>query len=229
MNSPQNGFSWRNFDAYLFDIDGTLLNSRDAVHYFAFHTAMRQVFGREITIDDVPVHGNTDIGILRAALQQHGIADAGFKSRLPQLLAIMRSEVEKNAGDLKPELCPGVPALLAALKGAGKLMGVTSGNLESIAWNKLRVAGIRDYFAFGSFSDRNEFRKDIFAQGREEARHRLGAGARVCFVGDTPSDVQAARDINAPVIAVATGIYSVAQLQEHTPDACITCVGDLVL
>ena len=28
--------AWDDFDAYLFDVDGTLLNCRDAVHYFAF-------------------------------------------------------------------------------------------------------------------------------------------------------------------------------------------------
>jgi len=54
------------FDAYLFDIDGTLANTRGGVHYNSFHTALREVYGCEGRIDDVPVHGNTDLGILRA-------------------------------------------------------------------------------------------------------------------------------------------------------------------
>ena len=227
MTLLANEFNWRNFDAYLFDIDGTLLNSRDAVHYFAFHHAMREVFGRDISIDNVPVHGNTDIGILRAALKQHGFSDEDFTRTLPDILTIMRAEVDKNVAGMKPELCPKVPALLEALRSAGKLLGVTSGNLEFIAWHKLRAAGIAHYFAFGSFSDRNELRKDIFAHGISEARIRLGPNASVCFVGDTPSDIQAARAIGAPIIAVATGIYSLAQLQEHSPDACISCCADL--
>jgi phosphoglycolate phosphatase len=227
MTPLANGFDWRNFDAYLFDIDGTLLNSRDAVHYFAFHHAMREVFGRDISIDNVPVHGNTDIGILRAALNQHGFSDDDFKRKLPDVLTIMRTEVDKNVAGMSPELCPNIPALLEALRSADKLLGVTSGNLEFIAWHKLRAAGISDYFAFGSFSDQNELRKDIFAHGVVEARHRLGPDARICFVGDTPSDIQAARVIGAPIIAVATGIYSVEQLQEHSPDACISCCDEL--
>ena len=38
----ENTFRWDAADAYLFDIDGTLLNSRDGVHYNAFHNAVRQ-------------------------------------------------------------------------------------------------------------------------------------------------------------------------------------------
>ena len=64
------------FDAYLFDIDGTLLNSRDGVHYHAFLSALRTAYGCELKIDGVPVHGNTDIGILRAVTRQAGIDDA---------------------------------------------------------------------------------------------------------------------------------------------------------
>src|SRR5690349_15360578 len=64
------GFDWTAFDCYLFDIDGTLLNSRDAVHYHAFHRAVQTVFGLDFRLDGVPVHGNTDVGILRAYFEQ---------------------------------------------------------------------------------------------------------------------------------------------------------------
>src|SRR4051812_16607832 len=118
-------FEWRHYDAYLFDIDGTLLNSRDWVHYESFHTALREVYRCTGRIDDVPVHGNTDIGILRAALQQHGPApDGDFEAKLPQALDIMCAEVERNAEHINPQLCPDIAELLAALEAAGKLLGV---------------------------------------------------------------------------------------------------------
>ena len=62
------GFNWRAFDAYLFDIDGTLLNSRDPVHYEAFLIAMRELGGRAISLEGVTLHGSTDPLILLAAL-----------------------------------------------------------------------------------------------------------------------------------------------------------------
>ena len=78
---------WRDADAYLFDLDGTLLNSWDGVHYNAFHRALREVYGVEMNIDGVPVHGNTDIGILRAAASNAGVSDEVFGQKLPAAIA----------------------------------------------------------------------------------------------------------------------------------------------
>ena len=221
-------FDWRAGDAYLFDIDGTLLNSRDGVHYNAFHRAVREVFGVNSKIDGVPVHGNTDIGILRAVLVREGVSDLDFQVKLPKMLELMCSEVQQKAAELRPVLCPAVEDFLQTLHDDGKLLGVVSGNLEPIGWAKISAAGLRDYFSFGSFSDRNELREDIFHYGIDEARRRLGPRAAVFLVGDTPADIAAARKVDAPVIAVATGIYRVEELRKHNPDACVSCCSDLL-
>lgn len=223
------GFDWRAFDAYLFDIDGTLLNSRDGVHYNSFHKALREVYGCEGRIDNIPVHGNTDIGILRAAVACHAPEiNAEFEARLPRALDVMCAEVERNAEGLQPELCPSIAELLATLHAAGKILGVVTGNLERIGWHKLERAGIRRYFDFGSFSDHNEKREDIFRHGIEQARAIRGCAVSVCFVGDTPSDIRAAAHIGVPVIAVATGIYSREQLQTLAPQICVSTFGELL-
>jgi len=238
MNHPQESgtpavhreshFDWQAADAYLFDIDGTLLNSHDGVHYNAFHRAVGEVFGVNSKIDGVPVHGNTDIGILRAVLTREGVPAGDFQAKLPRMLELMCSEVLEKSAQLNPVLCPSIEELLRSLHQAGKLLGVVSGNLEPIGWAKISAAGLREYFSFGSFSDRNELREDIFRYGIEEAQRRLGGDATVYLVGDTPADIAAARRVNAPVIAVATGIYSLEELREHAPDACVSCCSDLL-
>jgi len=226
---PSPPFNWRAYDAYLFDIDGTLLNAHDGVHYNSFHSALRQVYGCEGPIDDVPVHGNTDIGILRAALKHHAsLPDGEFEARLPQALEMMRAEVERNADRIRPVLCPSIAELLAALYAECKLLGVVTGNLERIGWSKLERAGVRKYFAFGSFSDEREKRADIFRHGVDEARRLRGAATTVCFVGDTPADIRAAAAVGMPVIAVATGIYSHAELAANAPDLCVKTVAELL-
>lgn len=226
---PSFPFNWRAYDAYLFDIDGTLLNTRDGVHYNSFHTALREVYGCEGRIDDVPVHGNTDIGILRAALKHHGsLGDGEFERKLPQALAMMRAEVERNADRIRPELCPSINELLATLHADGKLVGVVTGNLERIGWTKLERAGIRKFFDFGSFSDAREKREDIFRHGAEQARRLRGPATTVCFVGDTPADIRAAASIGMPVIAVATGIYSREQLAALAPQICVGTLRELL-
>ena len=221
-------FRWDGADAFLFDIDGTLLNSRDAVHYFAFRTAIRDVLGIEASIEGVPVHGNTDVGILRAVLQRAGLRDRAIDRHMPQIVARMCAEVQQNREQLNPELCPSILELINYLQGRGKLLGAASGNLETVGWLKLEKAGLRPMFAFGSFSFPRELRAEIFQHGIDLARQRLGGNASVTVVGDTPSDIDAARTVGAPVIALATGIYSFEQLQARDPDACFGCGTDLL-
>ena len=222
------GFRWDSADAFLFDIDGTLLNSRDAVHYFAFRNAIRDVLGIEASIEGVPVHGNTDVGILRAVLQRAGLRDRAINKHMPQIVARMCAEVQQNREQLNPELCPSIPELIGYLQGQGKLLGAASGNLETVGWLKLEKAGLKPMFAFASFSFPRESRAEIFQHGIDQARQLLGSTASVTVVGDTPSDIDAAHAVGAAVIAIATGIYSFSQLQSHNPDACFACGTDLL-
>ena len=221
-------FDWRQFDAYLFDIDGTLLNARGGVHYNSFHTALREVYGCNGRIDGIPVHGSTDIGILRAALQHHAVVPDDFEARLPAALELMCEEVGQNAAAVKAEVCPSILELLTDLQGEGKALGVATGNLERIGWIKLERAGLRPFFRFGSFSDRNEKRERIFQHGIALAKQLLGADASVCVVGDTPNDIRAGQQVGVPVIAVATGIYSTEELLQHGPSLCVEDCSELL-
>jgi phosphoglycolate phosphatase-like HAD superfamily hydrolase len=222
------GFDWEAASAYLFDIDGTLLNSRDAVHYFAFRNAMREVLGVEASIEGVNVHGNTDPGILRAVLRRERMSDAAIDAALPEIVGRMCAEVERNREQLNPELCPTIPDLLQHLRRQGKALGVVSGNLEPIGWLKLEKAGLKPLFSFASFSHPPEYRVDIFRHGIEQARDIVGREGTVFIVGDTPSDIQAARETGTAVIAVATGIYKFSELLACGPDACFECATDLL-
>jgi phosphoglycolate phosphatase len=222
------GFRWDAADAYLFDIDGTLLNSRDAVHYFAFRHAVEHVLGLEISLEGLLVHGNTDPGILRAALQREGVASGVIDEAMRQIVEQMCAEIERNREQLRPEICPSIPELIAWLQARGKLLGAASGNLEPVGWLKLERAGLRGKFAFGSFSFPRESRADIFRHGIALARERLGQAASVTVVGDTPSDIEAARAAGVPVVALATGIFSFSDLMACNPDACFACGDDLM-
>ena len=222
------GFRWDAADAYLFDIDGTLLNSRDPVHWFAFHHAIRKVFDIEVKMDGIPLHGNTDIGILRAVLRREGFADPEIDAHLPQTIEHECAEVRRNAHQMCPELCPSMYELVSFLHEQGKLLGVASGNLEPIGWLKLEKAGLRHLFAFGAFCFPLEKRVDILQHGLDLARQRLGSKACVYVVGDTPADIAAAKAVNAPVIALATGIYTFENLLSLRPDACFGCGTDML-
>ena len=217
---------WIEADAYVFDIDGTLLNAYGGAHYNAFHSALKKHFNLGCKIDGVPLHGNTDTGILRAVLAREGVPAGEFDAKRNAVFEQMCAAVEANREHVRTELCPGIVPLLEELERRKKLLGLATGNLERIGWIKVEAARVRKYFSFGAFSDGHETREDIFRDAVRQVHARLGTEARTCFVGDTPHDVTAARAIGAPVIAVATGIFSCEQLQEHEPDVCLTnCEG----
>ncbi len=222
------GFQWDAADAYLFDIDGTLLNSRDAVHYLAFHKAVSAVLGIQASIDGVPVHGNTDPGILRAALQRAGVQNAKIDRHMHEIVEFMCADVVRNHEQLRPELCPTIPELIARLQASGKLLGAASGNLGPIGWLKLEKTGLKPMFSFGSFTFPLESRADIFRHGIQLARQRLGEATTVTVVGDTPSDIESARAAGTTVIALATGVFRFSDLMAHHPDACFASGTDLM-
>jgi phosphoglycolate phosphatase-like HAD superfamily hydrolase len=209
-------------DAYIFDIDGTLLVTKDLVHWNALHQAMLEAYGVDTTIEGVPYHGKTDLSILRAALAREGIHDGAFESQLPRALEIICREVETNHKQIAPAICAGIPELLKVIQSSGKLIGVASGNLETVGWHKIEAAYLRNFFSFGFFSDHCESRTAIFQNATNHVARQLGPGATTCFVGDTPSDIEAAREVGALIVAVASGIFSVNELSACSPDLCVS-------
>ncbi|HEY0565626.1 MAG TPA: HAD family hydrolase [Terriglobales bacterium] len=223
----QDGFDWRAADVFLFDIDGTLLNTHDAVHYRAFNRAFRDVWQIEETIDGVPWHGNTDIGIIRAVAARAGLSADQATSSLPFLLRAMESHLQSTRDRLKPETCAGIPDIVRALHAEGKILGVATGNIEGVGWAKLENAGLRQYFSFGAFSAPGcESREDVFRRAVELARVASNPHAVIHVVGDTPADIHAARAVGIPIIAVATGKYSFEELAALAPDLLLGCFND---
>jgi phosphoglycolate phosphatase-like HAD superfamily hydrolase len=125
-----------------------------------------------------------------------------------------------------PNVCPGIVQLLKSLKADNKLTGVASGNLETVGWHKIEAAGLREFFSFGFFSDHHESRAEIFGNALKYVNVQLGPAARVCFIGDTPSDVEAAKQVGGQILAVASGTFSFEELTACSPDLCVPHCGE---
>jgi phosphoglycolate phosphatase len=221
------GRPWDSFDAYLFDIDGTLLHCSDAVHYFAFCESLQTLSGRPLTLEGVTAHGNTDVGILRDALALAGVTEREWRPRLPEIRDAMCRFVNKHQHDLRATALPSVLDVLDHLRNKGATLGIATGNLREIGRLKLQSAGVLDYFALGGWSDEYESRADVFREAVSLMYTATFADASICFVGDTPADVLAAHSNGLPVIAVATGVYSSDELKRYAPDLCLQSLADL--
>lgn len=220
--------AWGAFDAYLFDVDGTLLNCKDAVHYFAFCEALKTLSGRELNLDGVTAHGNTDIGILRDALALAGIPESAWRPNLSEACQSMCSHVYRNRHQINISVLPGVKSVLQHLRDRRVILGVATGNLEGIGAIKLDFCGLLDYFDFHAFSDGLEYRADVYSRALDRARALAGPQASICAIGDTPADVRAARHHGISIIAVATGIHSLEHLSAELPDLCLSSLSELV-
>ena len=136
--------------------------------------------------------------------------------------------MEDRHTDLRIDVLPGVVAVLQHLRGRGATIGVGTGNLERIGWAKLERCDLRSYFELGGFSDDVEWRRDMIAGGVRKARSLAGPKASICVVGDTPSDIRAARDNGLDVVAVATGVFSVEELRAASPDLLVASLTELL-
>lgn len=224
--SIRDSFRWDDCDGYLFDIDGTLLHAKGGVHTDAFSSSVQAVMGRPLPIDSVPVHGSTDTGILRDAFRHASIPDEVWQPHLEEILERMRAEVLERREHMSVTLMPGVLSMLGYLKERGKVLGVATGNLETIGWLKIELAGLRDWFSFGGFSDRHAIRADMIAHA--VVASGMPKGATICVVGDTPSDIAAANANGLPTIAVATGVYDWDTLKQHDPQVCASSLEALL-
>jgi phosphoglycolate phosphatase len=224
----ESGFAWDGQDAYLFDIDGTLLRSRDRVHMDSLPATVRAVMGLEVSLEGVSLAGNTDTSILREACALAGVPADVLEPQMAAILKGMCQNVADRRDELQPILMPGVEETLRHLADRGATLGVATGNLEMIGWIKVERAGLREWFRFGGFSDHFPVRSELVGHAAKKARELAGAQASICVVGDTPRDIEAAHANGLAVIAVATGHFSFDELLELGPEGCTTTLADLL-
>lgn len=224
----ESGFAWDRQDAYLFDIDGTLLRSRDRVHVDSFTTTLQKVMGPKVTLEGVSLAGNTDTSILREACEQAGISAEVLEPQLAAIVEAICHNVQGRKHEMQPMLMPGVEDTLQHLADRGAILGLATGNLEMIGWIKMERAGLREWFRFGGFSDRFPIRAELIGDAARKARELAGPQASVCVIGDTPRDIEAAHANGLPVISVGTGHFSFDELIAHKPEVCTTTLADLL-
>ena len=210
----------------LWDIDGTLVDSAEHGKH-AFDDAYLEVVGRPFE-SRVDYAGRTDHQIAMAMLE--GVD--GAAEHLPGLLEQLVPALEARRDLIRAEgrVHPGVREALEALDGRDDLrQSLLTGNLEANAAIKVGAFGLERHldFELGAYgSDPHERRSDLVAIARERAEAKLGEAVEPVLVGDTPRDVQAAREAGVRVVAVATGFSDEAALREAQPDALLRDLSD---
>lgn len=209
----------------LFDIDGILFKTGNNVHSKAFAYAFKTIYGINATKDDAGItEGRVDNQIIFEVLKIHGLSERKIKGRIKRATEAMAQYFELHKSKANPEVLPGVRKLLQKLKKNKTPIGVLTGNVEKIAWTKLKLSGLKSYFEFGAFGDKVFKRVDLVEIAKQNAEKVLGRKVEtreLFIIGDTPRDIKCARDAGIKVIAVATGIYSYEELVKEKPDLLV--------
>ena len=145
------------------------------MHFDSFAASVQRVTGFEITLAGILLHGSTDTAILREACRQAGIPAEVLEERIDAILEAMRNSVAERRHELDLVLMPGVEEVLHHLARKGALLGVATGNLETIGWIKIEQAGLREWFRFGGFSDHFPVRAELIGHAAGKARELAGA------------------------------------------------------
>lgn len=190
----------------LWDIDGTLVKNTPSAGTL-YIDAIEHVTGVRPTERVEHPHGMTEGQLLTEMMRLNGLDTTRLGEVLFDLDVLSRDQFERG-WDRDP--CVGVDEALAAVAERGWVNALLTGNGPNRARYKLLAAGLDpglfdwDHSYFGH---RSPTRHDLTAGAREAL-----AGHASIIVGDTPNDGLAAASAGIPFIAVATGIYSSAQL-----------------
>ncbi len=212
-----------NIQLVLFDIDGTLLHTGGA-GVRAFARVFATEFDATEGFERLKFAGRTDVSLVREFFSFHHIAasEENFRRFFDRYAFWLDHILEES----RIEICPGVQEFIEGLRDMPRapLLGLLTGNIRLGAEIKLRRAGLWDFFETGAFADDHEERDQIAATACERGGRILGrklAGQEVLVIGDTPLDIRCARANQARALAVATGSYTLAELELYRPDCAV--------
>ena len=180
----------------IFDLDGTLLDTREGVIESAKYAA------RQMGYDELPYE--TMLSFVGPPIQNSFMKHYGCDQELAQKAANIFREYYKNTALLLAEPYEGIYDLCRVLKEHGVKMSVATYKREDYALSLLRHFDFHKYCDPMHGADNNHVLKkeDIVRMCQEE----MGASKEdSVLIGDTDNDAKGAVKANTPFIAVTYG------------------------
>lgn len=199
------------FDAVLFDLDGTLVDSFDDIAASANHALV--AVGRP-ALPAPLIKGYVGEGIHVLMRRALGSEDPDLIARA---VAAWRPHYEAHCLD-RTLPYEGIVPLLRSLAAAGVKLGVVSNKLEHLTIATVRGLGWARLFGVVVGGDTTPQRKPDPAPLLHAAEILGVAGRRLLFVGDTANDLGAARAAGWASCAVTWGQIPEEELRLLHPD-----------
>jgi beta-phosphoglucomutase len=208
------------FEAVIFDWDGTLADTRQAI-VIAFQKALSEI---NCKVSDGYIERRIGIGAADTFRDTLRSAKMQFDEKLIQHLIERKSQLEIELTN-QVKLFPGAKELLEALHGKVK-MGLASMNNRSLIIHLLKANDLEKYFDAVLTAESISHSKpdpEIFLK----TASKLKVSPEKCVViEDSIFGVKAAKLANMSCIAVLTGVYSKQELEREKPDLIVKTLKD---
>ncbi len=196
-------------EAFIFDIDGTLIDSND-FHAEAWQKAFEK-YGKKISFNEIrPQIGKGADTLLPEFLTEQEIEEFGDE------IADLRGEIFKREYMPRVKPFPKVRELFRRIKADGKKVALASSSNEDEVEEYKKIADIEDLVEKSTSADDAEESKpepDII----KAALKLLGdpAPETVLVIGDTPYDAEAATKAELKIVGVLCGGFPETNLREN--------------
>ena len=213
----------------LFDIDGTMLRSM-AIGVRAMERAGRDLYGDDFSLDGIEIAGRMDCLIWAEAAALNNIANVdGEHGRFRRTYT---ETLERHLDeDNTVTLLPGVESLVRALDDIDHVtIGLLTGNYPETGRMKVAAGGIDPSLStVNAFGDSGSSRRDLPSRALSIYRSEIGSAIdpkNVIIMGDTPHDVDCAHHNGCRALAVATGGFDFATLEQTGADITLPDLSD---
>lgn len=208
----------------LWDVDGTLLHTA-GISGEVMRAAMSQVFGTIMRQERTFYSGKTDWQIIQESFPD--LSPTVLIEQLPLFMQTYVAEFQRRQADIvaRGRAMPGTLPLLARLTDYA-IQAPLTGNIAPIARLKLDWLGLGAFmhFAVGAYGNDHADRPQLVAIAAERATRLFGrpfSGRDLVIIGDTPHDVRCGKLNGTRTVAVATGPYTIRELQNEDPDVIL--------
>ncbi len=224
MNAPLNSDDFSLFSGVVFDLDGTLIDTLPDI-LAALNRVMSEEGLRQIDYEE----GRTFVGGGAHNLIEKAFAAIGANADDPRIDPafdrFIRYYEEKPA--IRSTFFPGIEDCLAAFSDAGVKMGICTNKPIGLTRQIIGEMKIADYFGEAVLGgDSLPVRKPDAAHLKEVIRLMDVPLDKTVMIGDSETDVGAARNAGLPVIAVDFG-YTALAPEKIGADVLISSFFDL--
>jgi phosphoglycolate phosphatase len=212
--------------AVLFDIDGTLLVTGGAGGV-AWQRGFEELYGVEADVAEHTDAGMTDPEIVKVIFKEVVGREGSAEERAKAIGCYLKHLPDAVAESDGYRVMPGIEDLLPELIERGVLVGLVTGNVEAAAHIKLARGHLNRFFSFGGYGSDSPDRTEVTKAALSRAKLVSGDGldtSSCISVGDTPRDVIAGHGAGIKVVGVATGSYTVDQLDQAGADWALESV-----